>query len=114
MEDLNEDNLVEDIIANYSITPEVPDDNLDPVIPIRPAQALACIHTLQEWEEQQDDSTHNVVKELQALKKRVKRQEMGVLELSNVLCVVRTIWLDLASCQAVVAVYVVRCGIQSD
>ena len=64
VEDLNEDNLVEDIIANYSITPEVPDDNLDPVIPIRPAQALAAIHTLKEWEEQQDDSTHNVVRQL--------------------------------------------------
>jgi hypothetical protein len=35
---INEANLVEDIIASYSLTPEdVPDEEIDPVVLIRPA-----------------------------------------------------------------------------
>jgi hypothetical protein len=66
-------NLVNDLTTNYLVTlEEVPDIDPDPVVPIRPAQALASIQTLKEWEEQQDDSTHDVVRQLQALEKRVK------------------------------------------
>ena len=65
--------LVEDIIASYLVTPEdVPDEEVDPVVPVRPAQALAAIQTLREWEEQQDDSTQEVVRQLRTLEKRVK------------------------------------------
>jgi hypothetical protein len=43
--------LEEDIITSYSLTPEdIPDENIDPVVPIRPAQALAAIQTLRDWE----------------------------------------------------------------
>jgi hypothetical protein len=36
--------LKKDIIASYSLIPkDVPDENIDPVIPIRSAQALAAI-----------------------------------------------------------------------
>jgi dynactin complex subunit len=70
---IDDANLVDDLIANYSVTlEEVPDINPDPVVLIRPAQALAAIQTLKEWEEQQDNSTHDVVRQLQALEKRVK------------------------------------------
>jgi hypothetical protein len=52
VEDLiNGINLVKDIIASYSLTPEdVPDEEIDPVVLIRPGQALAAIQTLREWE----------------------------------------------------------------
>jgi hypothetical protein len=41
---INGINLVKDIIASYSLTPEdVPDEEIDPVVLIRPAQALAAI-----------------------------------------------------------------------
>ena len=73
--------LVEDIIASYSVTPEdVPDEEVDPVVPVRPAQALAAIQTLREWEEQQDDSTHKVVRQLRTLEKRVKHVQFAGLE----------------------------------
>jgi hypothetical protein len=37
-------NLVKDIIASYSLTPEdVPDEEINPVVLIRPGQALAAI-----------------------------------------------------------------------
>ena len=50
---LNEAGLFEDIAASYSHTPEeVPDDDLDPGILIRPDQALTAIQTLKNWEEQ--------------------------------------------------------------
>jgi hypothetical protein len=49
---INDANLVNDLIANYSVTlEEVPDIDPDPVVLIRPAQALAVIQTLKEWEE---------------------------------------------------------------
>jgi hypothetical protein len=48
---IDEANLVKDIIASYSLTPEdIPDEEIDPVVLIRPAQALAAIQTLREWE----------------------------------------------------------------
>jgi inorganic pyrophosphatase len=76
---LDQAELFEDIAASYSITQEeVPDDDLDPIIPLRPAQALASIQTLKDWEEQQDDSTQLVVKQLKDLEKRVR-----ALQLSN-------------------------------
>jgi hypothetical protein len=69
-------NLVEDIIASYSLTPEnVPDEEMDSVVLIRPAQALAAIQTLRDWELQQDDSTQEVVRQLRTLEKRVKREQ---------------------------------------
>ena len=69
--------LFEDIAAGYSVTQEeVPDDDPDPVIPIRPLQALAAIQTLKDWEEQQDDSTQQVVKQLKDLEKRVRALQL--------------------------------------
>jgi hypothetical protein len=74
-------NLVKDIIASYSLTPEdVTDEEMDPVILIRPAQALAAIQTLREWELQQDDSTQEVVRQLRTLEKRVKREQFTGLQ----------------------------------
>jgi hypothetical protein len=76
---LDQEELFEDIAASYSVTQEeVPDDDLDPVVPIRPLQALAAIQTLKDWEEQQDDSTQQVVKQLKDLERRVR-----ALQLSN-------------------------------
>jgi hypothetical protein len=73
--------LEEDIIASYSLTPEdVPDENIDPVVPIRPAQALAAIQTLRDWELQQDDSTQEVVRQLRTLEKRVKYAQFTRLQ----------------------------------
>src|SRR3984957_5128870 len=46
---LNEAELFEDIAASYSLTTEeVPGDGLDPVILVRPGQALATIQTLKD------------------------------------------------------------------
>jgi hypothetical protein len=65
---LDQEELFEDIAASYSITQEeVPDDDLDSVVPIRPLQALAAIQTFKDWEEQQDDSTQQVVRQLKDL-----------------------------------------------
>jgi uncharacterized protein Yka (UPF0111/DUF47 family) len=74
---LNKVKLFEDIAASYSVTQEeIPDDDLDPVILIRPDQALAAIQTLKDWEEQQDDSTQQVVKQLKDLEKRVRALQL--------------------------------------
>jgi phosphoenolpyruvate carboxylase len=82
VEDLiNGTNLVEDIIASYSLTPEdVPNEEIDPVVLIRPGQALAAIQTLREWELQQDDSTQEVIRQLRTLEKRVKREQFTELQ----------------------------------
>jgi hypothetical protein len=78
---INGTNLVKDIIASYSLTPkDVPDEEIDPVILIRPAQALAAIQTLREWELQQDDSTQEVIRQLRTLEKRVKREQFTELQ----------------------------------
>ena len=85
-ESMDEANLVEEIAASYSLAPEPEDtlacldNDLDPIIQIRPAQALAAIQTLREWEEQQDDGTHEVVRQLQALEKRAKRVQSKGLQ----------------------------------
>jgi hypothetical protein len=55
------------LFATLSPKEEIPDDGLDPVIPIRPADALAAIQTLKDWEEQQDDSSYKVVRQLRVL-----------------------------------------------
>jgi uncharacterized protein Yka (UPF0111/DUF47 family) len=76
-DNLDQIELFEDIAARYSITQEeVPNDDLDPIVPIRPAQALAAIQTLKDWEEQQDDSTQQVVKQLKDLEKRVRALQL--------------------------------------
>lgn len=76
-DNLNQEELFEDIAASYSVTQEeVPDDDLDPIIPIRPAKALAAIQTLKDWEEQQDDSTQQVIKQLKDLEKRVRALQL--------------------------------------
>ena len=82
MEDcLNEEDLFEEIAACYSLTQEeIPDDDLDPVVPIRPAEALAAIQTLKDWEEQQDDSSHKVVRQLKDIEKRVKALQISHLQ----------------------------------
>jgi len=59
---------------------EIPDDDLDPVVPIRPAEALAAIQTLKDWEEQQDDSSHKVVRQLKDIEKRVKVLQISHLQ----------------------------------
>ena len=70
---LNEEDLFEEIAANYSLAEEeVPDDDLDPVVPIRPAEALAAVQVLKDWEEQQDDSTQQAVRQLKGFEKRIK------------------------------------------
>ena len=43
---------------------------------IRPAQALTAIQTLKDWEEQQDDSTQQVFKELKDLEKCVRALQL--------------------------------------
>jgi inorganic pyrophosphatase len=74
---LDQAELFEDIAASYSVTQEeIPDDDLDPIVPIRPAQALAAIRTLKDWEEQQDDSTQQVIKQLKDLEKRVRALQL--------------------------------------
>jgi septation ring formation regulator EzrA len=78
---INEANLVKDIIASYSLTPEdVPDEEIDPVVLVRPAQALAAIQTLREWELQQDDSFQEVVRQLRTLERRIKREQFTGLQ----------------------------------
>ena len=58
MASLDKNDLFEEIAASYSLAEdEVPDDDLDLVVPIRPAETLAAIQVLKDWEEQQDDST---------------------------------------------------------
>jgi hypothetical protein len=75
---INEAELFKDIAASYSLAPEeVPDDDLDPVIPIRPGQALTAIQTLRDWEEQQDDSSQQVVRQLKDLEKRVRALQLS-------------------------------------
>jgi hypothetical protein len=70
---LDQAELFEDIAASYSVTQEeISDDDLDPIVPIRPAQALAAIRTFKDWEEQQDDSTQQVIKQLKDLEKHVR------------------------------------------
>jgi hypothetical protein len=56
---------------------EVPNDDLDPVILIRPGQALAAIQTLKDCEEQQDDSSQQVVRQLKGLEKRVRTSQLS-------------------------------------
>jgi hypothetical protein len=78
---INEANLVKDIIASYFLTPkDVPDEEIDPIVLVRPAQALAAIQTLREWELQQDDSSQEVVRQLRTLKRRVKRKQFTGLQ----------------------------------
>jgi hypothetical protein len=78
---INEANLVEDIIASYSVSPEdVSDEEMDPMILVRPAQALAAIQTLREWELQQDDSSQEVVRQLRTPEKRIKREQFTGLQ----------------------------------
>ena len=73
--------IFEEIAASYSLTQEeIPDDDLDLVVPIRPAEALAAIQTLKDWEEQQDDSSHNVARQLKVIKKRVKALQISHLQ----------------------------------
>jgi hypothetical protein len=46
---INDANLVEEIVASYSLqAEEIPDEDLDPVMLIRPAQALHFVQGLQE------------------------------------------------------------------
>ena len=40
------------------------------------AQALVAIRTLEDWEEQQDDSTQQVIKQLKDLEKRVRALQL--------------------------------------
>jgi bifunctional DNase/RNase len=82
--------LVAKIAASYSLAPEeVPDDDLVPIVLIRPAQALSAIQTLKEWEEQQDYSTHEIVRQLQALEKRIKRVQLEGLQQSTLASYIR-------------------------
>ena len=77
MASLDKDDLFKEIAASYSLAEEeVPDDDLDLVILIRPAEALAAIQVLKDWEEQQDDSTQQVVRQLKDLEKRIKVLQM--------------------------------------
>jgi hypothetical protein len=74
-------NLIKDIIASYSLTPEhVSDEEIDLMVLVRPAQALAAIQILREWKLQQDDSSQEVVRQLRTLKKRVKREQFTELQ----------------------------------
>jgi hypothetical protein len=50
------------------------------VVPIPPAQALAAIQTLKDWEEQQDDSTNQVARQLKGLEKRIKALQIPQLQ----------------------------------
>jgi hypothetical protein len=78
---INDANLVEEIAASYSLqAEEIPDEDLDPVVLIRPAQALHFVQGLQEWEEQQEDGTYEVVRQLQALEKRIQRLQVEGLQ----------------------------------
>jgi hypothetical protein len=68
-------------VASYSLTPEdVPNDDLEPVVPIRHSQALAAVQVLKDWEEQQDDSTRQVVRQLRELEQRIKASQISHLE----------------------------------
>jgi hypothetical protein len=78
---IDKTNLIKDIIASYSLTPEdVSDEEIDPIVLVRSAQALAAIQILREWEIQQDDSFQKVVRQLRTLKKRVKREQFTELQ----------------------------------
>jgi hypothetical protein len=78
---INDANLVEEIAASYSLqAEEIPDEDLNPVVLIRPAQALHFVQGLQEWEEQQEDGTYEVVRQLQALEKRIQRLQVEGLQ----------------------------------
>ena len=59
---------------------EIPDDDLDPIVPIRLAEALAAIETLKDWEEQQDDSSHKVVGQFKDIEKCVKALQISHLQ----------------------------------
>jgi hypothetical protein len=56
---------VEEIAASYSLVPEVePDKDPDPIVLIRPFQALAAIDIVRQWEEQENDSTNQVIRQI--------------------------------------------------
>ena len=68
-----DDALVERITATYSIEPEdVSDSKGDTHILIRPAQAISALDTLRQWELEQDDGNRDVVRQLDAIERRIK------------------------------------------
>jgi hypothetical protein len=70
-----DDALVERIAATYSIEPEDVSDSgedTDTHIPIRPAQAISALDTLRQWELEQDDGNRDVVRQLDAIERRIK------------------------------------------
>jgi hypothetical protein len=68
-----DDALVERTAATYSIEPEdVSDSEGDTHIPIRPAQAISALDTLRQWELEQDDGNRDVVRQLDAIERRIK------------------------------------------
>jgi hypothetical protein len=78
---IDEANLVEEIAASYSLVPEdEPDEDPDPIVPIRPSQALAAIDIVRQWEEQQNDSTNQVIRQIQAIEKRIQRAQVSGLQ----------------------------------
>jgi hypothetical protein len=78
---IDEANLVEEIAASYSLAPEdEPDEDLDPIVLIRPSQALAAIDIVRQWEEQQNDSTNQVIRQIQAIEKRIQRVQVSGLQ----------------------------------
>jgi hypothetical protein len=60
---IDQEDLVTDIGASYSLIPEdTLDDELDQVVPISPDQALSSLDIVRRWEEGADDSSHEVIK----------------------------------------------------
>jgi hypothetical protein len=78
---VDQEDLVEAIAASYSLTPEdSPDDELDQAVRIRPGQALSAIDIVRRWEEGADDSSHEVIRQIQAIEKRMERVQVAGLQ----------------------------------
>jgi hypothetical protein len=69
----NDNALIKRIAATYLIEPkDVSDSREDTHIPIRPAQAISALDTLRQWELEQNDGNRDVVRQLNAIERRIK------------------------------------------
>jgi hypothetical protein len=59
-------------IYSFREPDDVSSSGRDTHIPIRPAQAISALHTLRQWELEQDDGNRDVVRQLDAIKRRIK------------------------------------------
>jgi hypothetical protein len=72
-----DDALIKRIAATYSIEPkDISDSGGDTHIPIRPAQAISALNTLRQWKLEQDDGNRDVIRQLNAIERRIKAPQV--------------------------------------